>query len=143
MHETQIVSKIPQQILTNIMTMQAIEHGMHSMIDGPTIEIQKDKKDIVIIYDTLKDKDGKDTLVVRKKMGYNQYRRAKLYTQFMTGFTSNLLEELPAVSGKPGDTRAEQGITAIASLTNSERMLIEAQNANNVGMIRKIWRKIV
>jgi hypothetical protein len=144
MHEKQLMSNIPKQILTNIMNMQAIEQGMHTMIDGPTVElVTKEGKEMVLIYDTVQiiDKDGKTTTkpVVKKKMTYKAYRRAKLYTGFMGGFTGNLLEELPAVEGD----RADKGVTVVSALTNSEKMLLEAQSASQAGALKKIWRKIV
>jgi len=133
MHERQLTSNIPRQILTNIMSMQAIEHGTRAMIEGKTTElITTDGKEVVLIHDDLHpDK-------VKKKMTYKAYRRARMYVDFMAGFTSNLLEEMPAVDGE----RANQGITAIGSLTNSERMLLEAQNQSNAGLLKKIWRKV-
>jgi hypothetical protein len=129
--EKTLLSNIPRQILTNINMMQGIEYGTRAMIEGEKIEIiGKTGKEYVHIYD-------KTTGKVKKKMTYNAYRRTRIYADFMTGF-NNIVLQLPAVEGQ----RASQGIDAIGSLTNSERMLLEAQSQNSQGALKKLFKKV-
>ena len=132
LHDRQIHTNIPRNILTNVMMMGAIEGGLREIYGGEKLEYDKDKK-IVNIYRRMP--NGEE--YIYKTMTFQAYRRAMFYSNAMAGFSGNLLEELMSLDG----WRSEQGEREIGSLVRSED--IRQQNKSEVGLVRKALKKII
>jgi len=165
MHDKQIHTNIPKPILVNVLSMTSIEHGLRRLTDSDSVLIDYAKGKVTLYRDmkTIKpdvNGDGADAalepisptgqpvsqqdLIPYRTISLKAWYRSKFYADAMAGFSGNLLEELmsvPVASGE-GGWRSEQAVKEVSALTNSERMLIEAQNRNKPGILSRIRDKV-
>ena len=141
-HELNMHTIIQPNILTNLMMMGAIEHGLRKLTDSDTVLIDEKNKKVTIyhkakLFDSTT-KTENEVIVPYRTISLRAYRASKFYAEAMTGITGTLEEQLVSIDGKG----REQAVQEVSSLTNSERMLLEAQNQQNAGMLKKIWKKV-
>jgi hypothetical protein len=136
LHDRQILTNIPKQILTNLMMMDGIEEGLRKLIYADDIKV--DENMITLFRKiNINERYSKTNRFIYKKMTYQSYRRAIFYADAMQGFSGNLLELLMSVDG----WRSNQGENMTGSLANTEQQKIGANQEQ--GWLKRQISKLV
>jgi len=135
-------SNIPKTILPNVMMLGGIVNAFDKLTSSDTVLIDEKKKKVVLYMDsdmqhdpTAKQETG---LITYRNMSLKGYRDNMFWKEYWHGMLGTLMEALPAVEG--GVRR--DGVTMVSAITNSDRVLLEAQNNQNAGWMRRQWHKV-
>jgi hypothetical protein len=127
-----IHTNIPQSIFTNLIQMGGIEHGLRKLFEGDQVLIHAGGDTVTIQkIDPLT-----GDLIPYRTMSMKSYYRSQFVADVMAGYNGTIKEQLMSIDG----WRSEQAVQEIASLTNSEKLLMEA-GQGNTGIFRKALRK--
>jgi hypothetical protein len=127
LHDRQIHTNIPKQILTNLMMMDGIEEGLRKLIYADDLKVKGNTVTLLRKIDISKPFDKKTNCLTYKTMTYQAYRRGLFYADAMQGFSGNLMELLMSVDG----WRSEQEVTMLGSVAQTEQQKIGADNQQN------------
>ena len=144
MDDKQLLSRIPKNILPNTVMLKGIHNAIEKLYEGD-VEVWDNDKQTVTLYlnsDNQVDSQGKpfDGLIKYRTVTKRGYAEAHYWSNYWHGILGGLFMQLPAVEGP--QNRAEQGVTVISAITNSDRALLEAQNANQMGWIKRQYHKV-
>ena len=135
-------SNIPKTILPNVMMLGGIVNAFDKLTDSEIVLIDEKKKKVVLYMnsDMQPEPNGKQEsgLITYRKMSLKGYRDNLFWKEYWHGMLGTLMEALPAVEG--GVRR--DGVTMVSAITNSDRALLEAQNNQNAGWMRRQWHKV-
>lgn len=128
-------SNIPKEIFTNLIQLSGIEHGTRELIRGDSyLYYEKEGRKRVSI---MRNDPLTGELKLYRDVSANSLSRTEYYQEFMSGYNKGIKEMLVSIEG----SGRKDGVAEISSLTNSEKMLLEAQNNANSGFFRKAWNK--
>ena len=135
-------SNIPRTILPNVMMLGGIVNAFDKLTSSDTVLIDEKKKKVVLYMNSdmqpepnAKQESG---LITYRNMSLKGYRDNLFWKEYWHGMLGTLMEALPAVEG--GVRR--DGVTMVSAITNSDRALLEAQNNQNAGWMRRQWHKV-
>ena len=134
-------SNIPKSILPNVMMLGGIVNAFDKLTSADTVLIDEKKKKVILYMnsDAQPDQEGQNGgLIKYREMSMKGYRDNLFWRDYWHGMHGTLHLALPAVEGGV----RKDGVTMVGAIANSERALLEAQNNQNAGLIRRTWNRV-